>query len=87
MDVPMTLIVCAHCGQPFAISEDREERLRKCHNTFYCPDGHPQSFPAKTDEEKLREQVAALKQEKAALEEKARAALQKKTSKRTKEGK
>ena len=57
MDIPMKLICCAHCGQPFAMSQDKAERLRKCHNTFYCPDGHAQKFIGKTEEERLRERV------------------------------
>lgn len=58
MDVPMTLLQCAECGMPFAIPTDRVERLKKCHNTFYCPtQGHPQSFTGKSDADKLRESL------------------------------
>lgn len=57
MEVEMVVILCANCGMPFAITKDKEERLRQCHNTFYCPVGHPQHFSAKTETERLRERV------------------------------
>ena len=68
--IKMDVIQCAACGIPFGISSEKVGRLRKCHNTFYCPDGHAQSFPAKSDEEKLREQISLLKQENGHLKEK-----------------
>jgi hypothetical protein len=43
MEIEMSLIECAECGMPFGITKDREQRLRKCHNTFFCPAGHRQS--------------------------------------------
>ena len=58
MEIDMKLVLCAQCGMPFAISEDKMSRLRKCHNTFYCPDGHSQSYVEKTEEERLRERVS-----------------------------
>jgi hypothetical protein len=60
IEVEMYSVLCAHCGMPFAFSKDKESRLRKCHNTFYCPDGHGQSFSAQTDEEYLRNRVRML---------------------------
>lgn len=56
----MVVIHCANYGMPFAITQDKSDRLRKCHNTFYCPVGHPQSFTQKTEEERLRERVREL---------------------------
>ena len=44
---------------PFAISSTFERERRRDHETFYCPAGHKQHFPAKSDLEKLRDQVAA----------------------------
>lgn len=59
MDLEMTLISCASCSIPFALSDDLIGRLRKSHDGFCCPMGHRNVFPAKTDEEKLREQLRA----------------------------
>lgn len=57
--VKFTIIHCANCGIPFAITTDKESRLRECHNNFYCPNGHPQSFNGKSEAEILREKLDA----------------------------
>lgn len=57
MDVPMYLEHCAWCGIPFALTVDLRNKLLKCHNTFYCPNGHRQSYVEKSEEEKLRDQL------------------------------
>jgi hypothetical protein len=43
---------CCKCGIQFSIPDEYLNKLRRCHNTFYCPNGHPQYYPGKTDEEK-----------------------------------
>ena len=60
MDIQMILIQCADCGIPFAITADKDERLRECHNDFYCPMGHVQSYKGKSTVEKLRDEVVTL---------------------------
>lgn len=57
MDVEMILCNCASCGMSFAIPAAHQRRLRQCHNVFYCPSGHANHYPAKTDVEVLRERV------------------------------
>jgi hypothetical protein len=57
MDVEIVLIYCAHCGMPFGITRDRMNRLKYCHNTFWCPSGHGQIFAGKSEEERLKEKV------------------------------
>jgi hypothetical protein len=57
MDVEMNIIHCSECGMPFGVTEDRVERLRECHNTFYCPSGHSQFFPQKTKAEMLQDKI------------------------------
>lgn len=61
--IKMEVIECANCGMPFGVPADKVERLRKCHNFFYCPSGHSQNFPAKSNEEKLREEILAKERE------------------------
>ena len=56
MDVPMTLILCAECQMPFAVTSEYDVKSRRCHNTFYCPVGHPQSYTGKSDIERVREE-------------------------------
>lgn len=63
MEIEMVLELCASCGIPFAISRDLQGRLKKCHNTFYCPAGHGQSYKSETEEEILRRKVAQQKRE------------------------
>lgn len=75
MDFQMTLILCAECGMPFALTKDFSDRLHNCHNTFYCPKGHPQSFPQESEADRLRKQLRTEQQKVAEYEEKARREL------------
>lgn len=36
---------------------DVEERVRRTHETFYCPAGHSNYFPGKTEESVLRDKL------------------------------
>jgi hypothetical protein len=90
MEIEMNLISCAHCGMTFAITEDKMLRLKQSHETFYCPAGHPQSYPQMTEEERLRRRVKELEEAErnrqiAVLEEeqKRQRAAMKKKEKRT----
>lgn len=55
---------CLVCGIEFAIPEIYRNRLVKCHNTFYCPNGHGQHYIGRTAEEKeidkLQGQLASI---------------------------
>jgi RNase P subunit RPR2 len=57
MDIEMHTIVCDNCNTLFAITELHDERLRNCHNTFYCPNGHTLSYPGRTEEARLRAEL------------------------------
>jgi hypothetical protein len=48
------------CGAIIVMRSDQESRLRQTHGTFYCPNGHSQWFPGKTEEEK---RIAELEQQ------------------------
>ena len=50
------MLTCAECHVPLNLTEDQERRLRKSHASFFCVNGHSQYFPAKTDEDVLREE-------------------------------
>lgn len=52
------VVECANCHVDFALSKWFVAEKRGDHTTFYCPQGHSQFFPGKSDEEKLREQLA-----------------------------
>jgi hypothetical protein len=48
------VIECANCHIHFAITEALETQLRRCHNSFYCPQGHGNHYPGQSDLDKLR---------------------------------
>lgn len=49
---------CTQCGTLYAMPVRMQQERRRDHATFYCPQGHQQYYPGKSDEEKLREQLA-----------------------------
>lgn len=55
--IDMAVCNCANCGVTFAIPEKMEKRLRNNHETFYCPSGHTNYFPSKSEAEKIKEQA------------------------------
>ena len=87
MNIEMTVVYCANCHLPFAITDDLRERLLKSHSSFYCPMGHGNHYGGKSDEEKLREQLrekkSLLNETKTQLET-LQKSLKKKTAKREK---
>lgn len=42
------------CGHTIHLHHDLEERLRRTQETFYCPAGHSNYFPAKKDDTAAR---------------------------------
>ena len=57
MEVPMYLCHCGNCNIPFAIPDAMDDRMRECHNDFYCPSGHKNYYPEETEVEKLHEVI------------------------------
>lgn len=57
---------CYVCAIQFAMPREFRDRRLSDKRDFYCPAGHPQHFIAKTEAEKLREQLAAREAELAA---------------------
>lgn len=55
-----TLIVetCVNCGTPFGLDRDLYNKLRESHGTFYCPKGHSQYYSAKSETEKLKDEIS-----------------------------
>lgn len=52
------IIECYCCGVLFGVTDQLHGQLKKAKQTFYCPNGHGQSY-IKSTEEELREQIAA----------------------------
>lgn len=53
MEVEMTQENCINCGIVFCIPMNYHNRLVKCKNTFYCPNGHNMHYLGETDKQKL----------------------------------
>jgi outer membrane murein-binding lipoprotein Lpp len=54
----MVEVVCARCAMAFGVPVRFEADRRRDHATFYCPSGHDLIFKGKSDEEKLRDELA-----------------------------
>lgn len=54
---------CCTCGVSFAVTKDFNQRRRNDHDDFYCPLGHGQHYPAKSEVEKAREETQKVKKE------------------------
>ena len=49
-------VKCCSCGIMFWVADDFDDRLRESKKTFYCPNGHPQSYTT-SEADKLRKQL------------------------------
>ena len=59
--IEFVIETCVKCSTVWAMLDEFIDKKRKDHKTFYCPKGHPQYYPWKSDEEKLKDQVAHCK--------------------------
>ena len=64
-EIGVTLVVeeCVNCHVVFAITQEFQARMRDTHHSFYCPNGHGQSYLAETEAEKLARQLKFMKQD------------------------
>lgn len=62
MKMELVTVECATCYMPFGMTKTTQDRLRKCHNAFYCPSGHVNYYSGETQEEKLRKQLLESKE-------------------------
>lgn len=56
--IDMETETCCNCGVLFAMSSDYKAHRRRKQDTFYCPNGHGQSYRGKSDAAKLKEAEA-----------------------------
>ena len=54
----VVLLNCSVCAGPIALAPFQNESFKQNHKTFYCPIGHTQYYPAKSEADKLRDQLA-----------------------------
>lgn len=50
--------ICPTCGMEFSMPAEVQLKLRRRHNTFYCPNGHKQHYAGETEEENLKRQLS-----------------------------
>lgn len=53
---------CCSCGALFWITADLHRNIKETKRTFYCPNGHPQSY-RKSRSEELEEQLRSERME------------------------
>lgn len=53
------LVTCykADCGMTFAVAAQWQRDRRGDHETFYCPNGHPQSYRGQSEAERLQDEL------------------------------
>lgn len=69
-DIEFRTETCCECGVLFAMTlEFYQAKYRKKEEaTFYCPNGHPQCYVGKSDEQKAKEAEEARRQAQATLQ-------------------
>ena len=53
MNVNIIELSCCNCGASFWLTEKHNNKLRRTHEYFYCPNGHQQNYLGDTCEAKL----------------------------------
>lgn len=54
----LSWVECARCHMAFGLSVQFEQDRRNDHTNFYCPAGHSNYFPGRSDAEKLKDKLA-----------------------------
>jgi NAD(P)H-dependent flavin oxidoreductase YrpB (nitropropane dioxygenase family) len=58
-EVQAVWLECSQCHVAFALSSIHNEKVIAQRETFYCPNGHRQWYPGKTEAQKVREEMQA----------------------------
>lgn len=53
MDIEISQETCCKCNVIYWITTEHRQRLIKCKNIFYCPNGHHQAYTGKTEAQKI----------------------------------
>ena len=69
--VTLYALQCASCSVTFAIPQKMEEARRQDHQSFSCPNGHSNHYPAKSQAEIYKAKMETEQREAAALRERA----------------
>lgn len=63
LTVQMETIICYKCAIPFSVPQQYKTHLRSSQDSFFCPNGHSQSY-TKSTETILREKIERIEREK-----------------------
>jgi|ERR1700677_2767220 len=55
--VSLVTEICYSCGMAFAVPEEWLQNRRKDHKSFWCPNGHQQSYQGETEAERLKREL------------------------------
>lgn len=58
MTVEMAQETCITCGISWAVPLPFQQKRKKDHVTYFCPNGHGQHWTGKSEEERLRDELA-----------------------------
>lgn len=64
MDIEISQETCCKCNVIYWITTEHQKRLIRCKNTFYCPNGHSQSYKGATEAQKIDNLERELRYEK-----------------------
>jgi hypothetical protein len=59
LEVELSRCECSECACQYWVTAAFCKHRQDDHATFYCPNGHTQWFPGKSEAEKLRDQLTA----------------------------
>lgn len=53
-NVTMVKEECCSCGVVFALTQFLQAQLRESHKSFFCPNGHSQSYTSESESQRLK---------------------------------
>ena len=59
-DQQLTEVTCANCKMTFYLTPEFVSKMQDTHQLFYCPMGHSNFYPQKTEKELLKEKITIL---------------------------
>ena len=71
--VTMVWVECSNCGVSFGLTEEFQSRRRRDRKSFYCPNGHSQWYPGKSEKQLLQEEKDRVARLQAEIDQKAEA--------------
>jgi len=71
----MERIICCNCGLVFAVPSKYKGTLQETHRSFYCPNGHGQSFMRESEAEGLKRVLEQAKDREAVVRSRLNEAL------------